>query len=98
MSEVEQIPKVTFLCGDTFEIRQVANSLDEEGFVICPSHKCRRQGWIGLPKVLKHASPDGEILRPEYGFGMDYLAVERYVLFGEKPDWMTEREAKAGAA
>jgi hypothetical protein len=92
--EMKKIPMVEFLCHCTHTRSAARNAslnpsqCDEEGFVVCPVHKVRRCGWMSAPRtrqrVARHAdSPEADeefIERPDYSYGMDYLAMEKVAL------------------
>ena len=59
------------LCGCQILLGKV--TLDEQGFVICPTHKARRYGW-------RDANGRNHSLD-----GFTDLQIERWQLFGEKP-------------
>lgn len=91
-----QAIKIEMLCDEWFPVGRVMQHLDAEGFVTCPIHKVRRKGWSGVPKLqylmAKHPSnPKAQLEfaeKPAHSFGMNYYAVEQFVLFGVQPAWM----------
>jgi hypothetical protein len=80
--------RLEFICGcsiDKFDGKEDPEfwnqqlEYDDEGFVICKTHKVRRYGWrIPSANDVRNGASFGR-------FGMDALAYERFILFGTPP-------------
>jgi len=65
------------LCGCRLE-ESDPFALDEDGFVVCPTHRQRRYGWRSVPYTATRA--------PMQGVGMwTELEYENFILFGVAP-------------
>jgi hypothetical protein len=77
-----QMPSIARLEGDKELSSLDGCAYDGEGFLVCVVHHQRRSGWRSLPM---EDTPNGR--RPIWAFAhYTELEVERYVLFGEKPE------------
>lgn len=74
------LPPMVFMCGcrtgDNPSPSQI--STDDEGFVICATHRMRRYGWRSLPEKGSVGGAEFELA------GFSELERERYLIFGEK--------------